>query len=40
MDLKMQDPEFIGDISGLLRVAIEYDHQKAYEYEAELLEKV
>jgi hypothetical protein len=41
VDLKMQDLEFIGDISGLLRVAIEYDHHKAYDYiKAELLEKL
>jgi predicted nucleotidyltransferase component of viral defense system len=41
MDLKMKDPEFIGDISALLRPEIEYDYLKAYEYiKAELLEKL
>lgn len=31
MELKMQDSEFLGDITALLRVTESYDHSKAYE---------
>lgn len=41
MNLKMQDNEFSGDISALLRPDVEYDHHRAYEYiKAELLDKM
>ncbi len=31
LEKKMNNPEFIGDIAGLLRPAITYNHQKAFE---------
>lgn len=41
MEAKMQNPEFIGDITGLLRPDEKYDHEQAYEYiKKELLEKI
>lgn len=32
MEEKMQDPEFTGDITALLRPEIEYDQEEAYDY--------
>lgn len=41
MEEKLQDPDFEGDIFGLLRPGIEYDQAKAYELiRAELIEKI
>ena len=41
MEKKMQDPDFHGDIYGLLRPGIEYDQNKAYELiKTELIEKI
>jgi len=41
IDKKMQDPDFDGDIYGLLRPGIEYDQNKAYELiKTELIENI
>ena len=41
MEAKMQDDEFTGDITGLIRPTENYDQQVAYEMvSAELLEKL
>jgi len=32
MEEKINDTDFIGDISGLLRPGIEYDHSVAWKY--------
>ena len=41
IEKKMQDPDFDGDIYGLLRPGIEYDQNKAYELiKTELIEKI
>lgn len=41
MDKKVTEKEFTGDIDGLLRVGVNYDSQKAYEFvKKELLEKI
>jgi len=38
---KLLDPDFEGDIYGLLRAGVEYDQGKAYEMvKAEIIEKV
>jgi len=38
---KLEDPDFEGDIYGLLRPGIQYDQAKAYELiKTELLEKI
>lgn len=41
MEAKMQDPEFLGDIAGLIRPTENYDQQAAYQMvKSELLEKI
>jgi predicted nucleotidyltransferase component of viral defense system len=41
LDAKMQDSEFLGDIKGLLRPEIHYDHQKACDLvKTNLIEKI
>ena len=41
IEKKMQDPDFDGDIYGLLRPGIEYDQNKAYELiKTELIDKI
>ena len=41
MDAKMQDPEFLGDTTALLRPDIPYDPLKAYELvKTSLIEKI
>jgi len=41
MEEKLQDPDFVGDIYGLLRPGVEYDQNKAYELiKTELIEKI
>ena len=41
MEKKIEDPDFIGDMNGLLRTGIEYDIKKAYELvKTNLLEKI
>jgi predicted nucleotidyltransferase component of viral defense system len=41
MDKKILDKEFIGDTKGLLRLGINYDEKKAYEFvKKEILEKI
>jgi predicted nucleotidyltransferase component of viral defense system len=41
MEEKMQDPDFEGDIYGLLRPGIEYDQNEAYELiKTNLIEKI
>lgn len=41
MEEKMQDPDFEGDIYGLLRPGVEYDQNNAYELiKTELIEKI
>ena len=40
MDEKITDPEFTGDIFGLLRPGVQYDNKKAYEVVKHILEKL
>lgn len=41
MEEKLQDPDFEGDIYGLLRPGVEYSQNKAYEFiKTELIEKI
>lgn len=41
MEAKMQDPEFLGDIAGLIRPTENYDQQAAYQMvKSEMLEKI
>ena len=41
IELKEQDPDFIGDIEGLLRTEIEYDQEQAFEWvKAEVISKL
>ncbi len=41
MEAKMLDPEFLGDIVGLIRPTEKYDQQVAYQMvKSELLEKI
>lgn len=41
MDKKIEDPDFRGDMNGLLRSGIEYDINGAYEFvKTNLLEKI
>lgn len=40
MDEKIIDPEFTGDIFGLLRPGVQYDNKKAYEVVKSIIEKL
>ena len=41
MEQKLEDPNFEGDIYGLLRPGVEYDQAKAYELiKTKLIEKI
>lgn len=41
IELKEQDPDFTGDIEGLLRTEIEYDQEQAFEWvKAEIISKL
>lgn len=41
IELNEQDPDFIGDIEGLLRTEIEYDQKEAFEWlKAEVITRI